>query len=275
MQAYTRGMREGIRLYRERDLDGAIRLLRRLSETQAPSFNVQYYLGRSLLDERRFAEAIPHLRKAAEMAPTRRTLSGLAAAPIYAYLVEAYAGAGQTKAAMETLEQALKVAPANAELLRAKGGLLLQQGNLPEARAALEKARSIDPAEPRLHAELSNVYRNLGDLTRALDEAREALRRDPKSPEAHLASGLALGALGREPEAGAAFRAALRLAPFYPDALFYLGSVELRAGRPAEALPILEKLAAKAPDYPQGRETLALARRLAAPPPAVSSKRER
>ena len=32
----------------------------------------------------RFAEAIPHLRKAAEMAPTRRTLSGLAAAPIYA-----------------------------------------------------------------------------------------------------------------------------------------------------------------------------------------------
>ena len=270
LQAYTRGMREGIRLYRERDFDGAVRLLLRLSETQAPSFNVQYYLGRSLLDERRFAEAVPHLRQAAEMAPTRRTLSGLAAAPIYAYLVEAYAGAGQTKAAMETLEQALKVAPANAELLRAKGGLLLQQGSLPEARAALEKARSIDPGEPRLHTELSNVYRNLGDLTRARDEAREALRRDPKSPEAHLASGLALGALGREGEAGAAFREALRLSPLHPDALFYLGSVELRAGRAAEALPILEKLAAVAPGYPQGRETLALARGLAAPPPAGS-----
>ena len=270
VQAYTRGMREGIRLYRERDFDGAIRLLRRLSEASAPSFNVQYYLGRSLLDERRFAEAIPHLRKAAEMAPTRRTLSGLAAAPIYAYLVEAYAGEGQTKAAIATLEQALKVAPANAELLRAKGGLLLQQGSLPEARAILEKARSIDPDEPRLHAELSNVYRNLGDLTRARDEAHEALRRDPKSPEAHLASGLALGALGRESEAAAAFREALRLSPGHPDALFYLGSVELRAGRAAEALPILEKLAAKAPEYPQGRETLALARRLAAPPPAGS-----
>jgi len=197
VQAYTRGMREGIRLYRDRDFVGAIRLLRRLSETQAPSFNVQYYLGRSLLDQRRFAEAIPYLRKATEMAPTRRTL---AAAPIYAYLVEAYAGAGQTKAAIATLEQALKVAPASAELLRAKGGLLLQQGSLPEARSALEKARSIDPGEPRLHAELSNVYRNLGDLARALDEARDALRRDPKSPEAHLASGLALGALGREPD---------------------------------------------------------------------------
>jgi choline-sulfatase len=270
VQAYTRGMREGIRLYRAREFEGAIRLLRGLSETQAPSFNVQYYLGRSLLDERRFAEAIPYLRKAAEMAPTRRTLSGLAAAPIYAYLVEAYAGAGQTKAAMDTLEQALQVAPANAELLRAKGGLLLQQGRLPEARAALEKARSIDPGEARLHAELSNVYRNLGDLTQARAEAREALRRDTSSPEAHLASGLALGALGLEAEAGAAFRETLRLSPSHPDALFYLGSVELRAGRPAEALPLLEKLLAKAPEYPQGRETLALARRLTAPPPEGS-----
>jgi choline-sulfatase len=270
VQAYTRGMREGIRLYRERDFEGAIRQLGRLSDTMAPSFNVQYYLGRSLLDVRRFAEAIPHLRRAAEMAPTRRTLSGLAAAPIYAYLVEAYGGAGQMKAAMETLDQALKVAPANAELLRAKGGLLIQQGNLPEARAALEKARSISPAEPRLHVELSNLYRNLGDLPRALAEAREALRRDPKSPEAHVANGLVLGALGRESEAGAAFSAALRLAPDHPDALFYLGSVDLRAGRAVEALPLLEKLAAGAPDYPQGRETLALARRLAAPPPEGS-----
>ena len=132
---------------------------------------------------------------------------------------------------MDTLEQALEVAPANAELLRAKGGLLLQQGKLPEARAALE-ARSIDPGEPRLHAELSNVYRNLGDLPGALAEAREALRRDPSSPEAHLASGLALGALGREAEAGAAFRETLRLAPSHPDALFYLGSVGAAGGAP-------------------------------------------
>jgi parvulin-like peptidyl-prolyl isomerase len=96
------------------------------------------------------------------------------------------------------------------------------------------------------------------------------VRRDPKSPEAHIANGLALGAVGREPEAGTAFSAALRLAPEHPDALFYLGSVDLRAGRAAEALPLLEKLAAGAPDYPQGRETLALARRLAAPPPEGS-----
>jgi choline-sulfatase len=270
VQRYTRDMREGLRLYQDRDYGAAIRLLTRVAETSPPSFNVQYYLGRSLLDERRYSEAIPYLRKAAEMAPTRRTLSGLAAAPIYAWLVEAYAGAGQMKDAMATLAEALQVAPANAELLRAQGSLLARQGKLVEARAALEKARAQSGGEPRLHIELSNVYRNLGELPRARAEAEEAVRRDPKSPEAQVARGLALGALGREAEAAQAFREALRLSPSQPDALFYLGSVELRAGRPATALPILERLVSTAPDYPQGRQTLALARQMAAPPPAGS-----
>jgi choline-sulfatase len=264
VQRYTRDMREGLRLYREGQLAAAARLLRRVSETSPPSFNVQYYLGRSLLDGRRYAEAIPYLRKAAEMAPTRRTLSGLAAAPIYAYLVEAYAGAGQMSAALQTLDSALAVAPANAELLRAKGSLLLRQGDLGGARAALEKARSVNAREPRLHVELSSVYRNLGELAPAEAEAREAVRLEPRSPAAHVALGLAVGALGREEDAGRAFREALRLAPADPDALFYLGAVELRAGRAASAVALLEKLAAVAPEYPQGRQMLALARGRAA-----------
>jgi Flp pilus assembly protein TadD len=172
--------------------------------------------------------------------------------------------------AMATLEEALGAAPAHPELLRIRGTLLLRQGDLAGARGALEKARSVDASEPRLHVELSNVYRNLGELTRARDEAREALRLDPESPDAQVAHGLVLGALGQEPDAGRAFREALRLAPDHPDALFYLGSVELRAGHAKEALALLESLVEKAPDYPHARDTLAVARELALPPPAGS-----
>ena len=270
VQRFMRDMRESLRLYRARDLDRAIPLLERLAKSGIDSFNVEYYLGRSLLERRRFAEAIPHLESSAEKAPGRRTLSGLAAAPIYAYLVEAYAGAGQIPEALETVQQALKVAPENAELHRARGRILLEQGDLPAARTALEKARALAPAEPRLHVDLSNLYRNLADLPRARAEAQEALRLDPSSPEAHVARGLVLGAMGREPEAAQAFRQALRVAPDDPDALFYLGSVELRAGRAEAALPLLEKLVGRAPDYPKGRATLELARRMAAPPPEGS-----
>jgi arylsulfatase A-like enzyme/Tfp pilus assembly protein PilF len=265
VQLYTRGMREGLRLYQAGQHAAAARTLRRVAETSPPSFNVQYYLGRSLLDARRFAEAIPPLRKAAEMAPARRTASGLAVSPVYAHLVEAYAGAGRMADALSTLDAALAAAPANAELRRARGSLLLRKGDLAGARAALESARSLDAREPRVHVELSSVYRNLGALVSAEASAREALRLDPGSAEAHVGLGLARAALGQEEEAARSFRAALRLAPDHPDALFYLGAVELRAGRATAAAPLLEKLVAHAPEYPQARETLALAKRMAAP----------
>jgi tetratricopeptide (TPR) repeat protein len=253
-------------LYRRGDLDGAIRVLSRAARTMAPSFNVCYYLGRSLVESRRFAEAVPYLEKAVGMAPARQSLSGLAVAPAHAYLVEALSGAGRTREAFRSLALGLAAAPKSADLLRAKGGLLLRQGDVAGARAALEEARSIDPRDPRLHVELSGLYRNLAELDRARAEADEAVRLDAQSPDTHVARGLALGALGRETEAAAAFRDALRLAPKHPDALFYLGAIELRAGRPAAAVALLEKLVAAAPEYPRGRETLALARSRAAEP---------
>jgi predicted Zn-dependent protease len=85
-------MREALRLYRAADLDGAIRLLTRVSKTEATSFNVEYYLGRSLLDRRRAADAVPHLEKAAELAPT--------SAVAWVFLARAYADQRQLAAAL-------------------------------------------------------------------------------------------------------------------------------------------------------------------------------
>jgi arylsulfatase A-like enzyme/tetratricopeptide (TPR) repeat protein len=271
VQAYQRDMRDAMRLFNARDVDGALHLFRRLAGFAGiPSFNVEYYFGRCLLEKRRFVEAIPHLTKAAEMTPTRRTASGLAAAPVYAWLAQAYAGAGQDAKALTTLEQGLTVAPTNPELLRVKGSILLQRGDLAAARLALEKARSIDATDARLHVELANLHRNLGDLSHALDEATEALRLDPKSVEGYVARGLTLGALGREVDAAAALQEALRLAPDDADALFYLGAVELRAGRAEAAVRLLSRLVEKAPDYPRARATLDLARGRGAPAPPGS-----
>jgi arylsulfatase A-like enzyme/tetratricopeptide (TPR) repeat protein len=266
VQSYQRDMRDAMRLYNERKVDAALRLFRRLAGfVDIPSFNVEYYFGRCLLEKRRFAEAIPHLKKAADMTPTRRTASGLAAAPVYAWLTQAYAGAGQDENALATLERGLTVAPANPELLRVKGSILLQRGDLAGARLALEKARGIDATDARLHVELANLHRNLGDPALALEEAKEALRLDPRSVEGHVARGLALGALRREEDAAAALQEALRLAPDDADALFYLGSIELRAGRAEPAVRLLSRLVEEAPDYPQARATLDLARGRVAP----------
>jgi tetratricopeptide (TPR) repeat protein len=65
-----------LRLYREGDLDGALRLLERLARPERNasgqvvrqrSFNVSYTLGRALLAKRRYADAIAPLEEAIEL----------------------------------------------------------------------------------------------------------------------------------------------------------------------------------------------------------------
>lgn len=256
-EAQRRGMRRGIALYRKGDLDGAIGVLQPLSRVPEVSFNVEYYLGRSLLEKGRFADAIAPLRRAVALTPT--------AAPAQVSLVEALVAAGQTDAARTALDRGLVATPSAPELHLLRGRLMLRADDLSGARGSLERARSLAPNDPSVRTLLSNVYRNQRDLEAARTEAESAVRMAPDSADAHVALGMALGALGHEPEAAAQLREAVRLQPHHPDALFFLASVEVRAGRPAEAVPLLERLTAVAPRYPGAAEALAKARR-AAPP---------
>jgi tetratricopeptide (TPR) repeat protein len=256
-----------IRLFEARDYEGTARLLKRLATpTPLPdgrvverrSFNVDYFLGRSLLELRRFAEAIPPLARAVELTPS--------AMPAYAYLSRAQAAAGRARDALATVERGLRLAPNNAELHQMKGRLLLRAGDLAGARASLDRARVLDPQNVLVRVDLTALYRNQGQLEAALRESGEAVRIAPDMAEVQVARGLALGAHGRETEAAEAFRAALRASADDPDALFFLGSVELRAGRPETARPLLERLLARTPGYPGAREALAAARTEAGPP---------
>jgi arylsulfatase A-like enzyme/tetratricopeptide (TPR) repeat protein len=262
-QAERRDFSRALQLFQKRDLDGAIRILARLAKptlnakgqvVEPRSFNVEYYLGRSLLEKRRFAQAVPHLEKAAALSPESM--------PAWVYLAQAQAGTGKTASALATLDRALVRTPDNAELLQAKGGLLLRAERLADARPLLERARTLDPQNVLTRVDLATVYRNSRELERARAEAAEAVRLDAKSPEAQVALGLALGALGRVAEATNAFREALARDESHADALFYLGSIEMQAGRPQAAVPLFERLVRDAPRYPGAERALAMARQM-------------
>jgi choline-sulfatase len=265
-QSFTSDVSRGVRLFEARDYEGAARLLKRLTApTPLPggrvlerrSFNVDYFLGRSLLELRRFGEAVAPLTRAVELTPS--------AMPAYAYLSRAQAGAGRAQDALATVERGLRRAPRNAELHQMKGRLLLGKGDLAGARTSLERARGLDPQNVLVRVDLAALHRAQGQLEGALRESEEAVRLAPDMAEAQVARGLALGAGGREEAAAEAFRAALRASPDDPDALFFLGSVELRSGRPQAAKPLLERLLAKMPRYPGAREALAAAQAQLAP----------
>jgi choline-sulfatase len=272
-QSLTRDVARGVRLFEERDFEGSARLMKRLAaSTPLPggqvrerrSFNVDYFLGRSLLELRRFAEAVTPLARAIELSPS--------SIPAYVFLSRAQAGAGQGKEAMATIEVGLARAPQNAELHQMKGRLLLGAGNVPAARASLERARALDPQNPLVRVDLATLYRTQGQLQPALEEAEEAVRLAPHTAEAHVARGLVLGAQGREDQAAGAFHAALEARPDDPDALFFLGTVELRAGRAQAARPLLERLVKQAPGYPGAAAALARASAESAPLPAGSMR---
>ncbi|HUL78530.1 MAG TPA: tetratricopeptide repeat protein, partial [Vicinamibacteria bacterium] len=245
------GMREALRLFKQNDIDRALPLLEQLAHGKTGSFNVEFYLGRALLEKDRPTEAIPHLRKAMETVPK--------AASTAFYLAQAQLAAGLEADAAATLARGLERTPDNPDLLEVKGRMLLRQDDLSGARAALEKASTLDPRNGRVRAELSETFRRLGDTTRAGAEATEAERLDPGSPVPRVARGLALAASGREGEAAEVFRSALKLAPDNPQALFYLAAVELNAGHASEARTLLRRLLSVAPAYPGAAEALGLA----------------
>ncbi len=210
LQAYQRDMRVGAARLPRRDLDGggpgprARRASRgrRRSTSSTTSAAASSSCGASPRRSRTSSSA-------AEMAPTRHTLSGLAAAPIYAASSRRTRRPASRRRRSRRSSKALEVAPANAELLRPRGSLLLRQGDLAGARAALEKARATDAREPRLHVELAELLPQHGRPRRKAEAAaKEAVRLDPKSADAQLACGLVLGALGRDAEAARALREA-------------------------------------------------------------------
>jgi tetratricopeptide (TPR) repeat protein len=266
-QAYRRDTTAALDRFRKRDFAGAARILDRLQRpittpdgqvSERRSFNVSFYLGRSLLELRRFGEAVAPLRHAAELNPT--------SVSAWLELARAQAGANQGVEAMATVDKGLQLAPGNPDLHQLRGRLLAGSGNAAAARESLEKAKGFDPDNPLVRVDLSNLHRAQGNPKQALAEAESAVRLDPKSADAQVARGLALGAAGREAEAAGAFRAALRLAPEQPDALFFLAATELRAGRAAAAVPLLQRLLKAVPGYPGARDMLATAQQK---PPAA------
>ncbi|MGE0454594.1 MAG: sulfatase-like hydrolase/transferase [Vicinamibacteria bacterium] len=273
-QQYSRETSRAIRLFREGKYPASARLLQTLALPvpigdgklkERKSFNVSLYLGRSLLEMRRFGEAIGPLADAIALSPS--------STPSHLYLARAQAGAGRRSDALATIARGLELSPANADMHHLKGRLLLAGGDAAGARAALEQAARLDPRNALVQVDLSGLARGHGEIPAALAAAERAIALEPRAPQGHVARGLALGALGREAEAEQAFRKALEQDADDPDALFFLAAVELRSGRGEAAATLLERLLTRAPDYPGARETLALAQRTApaataTPPPA-------
>jgi Tfp pilus assembly protein PilF len=69
--------------------------------------------------------------------------------------------------ALETVEQAIRIAGPRANLLDTKGTILARDGKAAQARPLLEKAVSASRSDPRYHLHLAEAYLQLGEREKA------------------------------------------------------------------------------------------------------------
>ena len=99
------------------------------------------------------------------------------------WLAVALAQGGEVDAALAEIEQAIVLAPDDAELHLVQGSLLLSRRDAGTAKAALEKATELDPNQLPAYLLQAQVALAAGDLAEARRLAKYAARIDPDHPQ--------------------------------------------------------------------------------------------
>jgi arylsulfatase A-like enzyme/tetratricopeptide (TPR) repeat protein len=247
-KAANRLIREGLTQLREKDYPASVARFRELLKRGIESFEVHYYLGRGLLEQRRFAEAAPHFEGAIRYQP------GYAMA--YESLAECRLAKGDAPGALEALARGRKALPKDAGLPQREAQVRKQSGDRAGALAAYESALALDKKSPLLRMRAGELYRDAGDLSRAAALMREATTLDPASASYWNSLGMVLGARSEFGEAEKAFREAVARDAKDSRYAYNLGLALVRQDRREEARPFFRKSLELDPRFSPAREQL-------------------
>lgn len=195
----------------------AMRFYATIVERNPGAWLAENNLAKILVDERRFAEALPYLNaslKAWPDAPIGLLNRGVALRWL-----------GRDDESIADLKRALELEPdfalARSELAKSEndaGAAALSAGDLKRAGQLLTAAIRLDPNLAIAWANIGRILISAHRPVPALQALEEALRLQPDFPEAQNDLGAAFVLLGRPADAIPHYEAALRLRPDFPDA---------------------------------------------------------
>ncbi len=163
-----------------------------------------------------------------------------------------YQELGELQKAIPHFRKALELQPANAEVLSALGGALVNLDRPEEAAAHLRKAVRLDPGLADARYNLGTALVELGLYDQAEPHLAEAIKLAPGRADAYGNLGNAFNGLGRLPEAEAAFTRALDLDPGLVPVRFNLARLLARRGDLAGTARQLEAIVRLQPDSVEG-----------------------
>ena len=180
------------------------------------------------------------------------------------YLAEAALGselmrAGEHDAALDHLQEALRIEPRFAEGRDGLARALLAMGRTEDAVREWNEVLRAKPDYAEARAGLAAALLAQGRTEDAVAESQRALHDAPDLPEARTSLGLVLLRSGRFEEAAAEFRRALAADPDHAAAHAYLAGILLREGEVEEAKAQCREALAVDPDAPGAHYNLGLA----------------
>lgn len=231
-------LKRGLAYRQRRELDAALRDLRRASELDPTSPRVFEWQGDVHLELGRHARAAERYEQSVAIDDRQPDVH-------YKLAVARYRE-GRAGAAVDPLRRAVALAGGHAQAHYLLGLCLRDLGRLDEAAAALDQAARLAPGLLAVREARADVFQARGQTARAVDELNALAALEPDRPERAVAVASAYARAGR---VDAAVLALGRASERFPDAAVVyttLGAVWLRQADDGDAVALDKALSALA-----------------------------
>jgi tetratricopeptide (TPR) repeat protein len=202
---FNRLIREGVEDFQAKRYSDAAKKFQTLRDKQIPSFEVHYYLGRSLLLLKSYDKSSTELGIALQKLPHFL--------PAYRDLAEAEEGRKRPEQAEKVLLQGLQVSPGHPTLSQPLAWLYQRQKRYKDAERILVEELKRFPDDLDGRYRLASIYRDTQRPDQALAQLQQIIKKYPKEAEAYNQMGMIYGAQKKNKEAFQAFTTAAKLAP--------------------------------------------------------------
>lgn len=236
---------------REGDWRAAEDLYARTVAAEPGSAEAQMGWARALTFQYRAQEAIPHARRAVELAPRD--------AAAHAVLAQALSWAGNVDLAMAAARRSIDLDPGLAEGYALLAESFVDRYQLALARQQLERALALDPSGVEPLRVQGYLLETEGRYREAIEAYAAAIESAPRYGHLHFSLGNVYRAVGRLEEARASYRAAASLAPSDARPVTGLGLLHLIEGDYEAAVAYLEQASTLDPHYSTAQGQLGIA----------------
>ncbi len=137
----------------------ALETYKRAIKVDSSDMELKYYLGTMYYNKKQYDSAIDALNEVIiNVSPDSSIYNDALLQLAYSYDVS-----GESDKAIETYDNALKLRPADKDILFNKGRLLYMQKNYDDAAKTWEKVIELDPNDFETHMNIANAYIVMGD----------------------------------------------------------------------------------------------------------------